>query len=891
MSDRLFTRSTGVAASSDFAPEKISYDDMVLEAINPKEIDADIDIGVAKRHELTSFVFGRFAQRTVTDSYGRKKKEHARGDKTCLERNGAALDFESIKVNGEVKWELTPEKKEEILSAFGALGIKGFAYSSISSTEAHPRFRLVIPFEGAWNKDRYEVVARRLAKKIGGLEYLDLSSVKPQQPQMLPVKVNGGDYWYREFDGTLLDPADIYDEIASEMKNPDHPESFDRREGEKVARPKNPYSGKSKPGIFAAICETYTPEEIIEEYLSDAYIKTNEGEYHYHRSEDWNSAGAVISDDGQMVFCMNGEKNPACQFTGRTPAVVNSFDLLRYEMFPPEDASQEAEKESRKQAIEFFKNKSSRKREIKNRVKEYEKSEMFKAREDQIVGSGSESEKEALANLFERLEKNEKTGAVKSTGTNIRTIISEDPRLAGKVYYNEFDQYITMGEPMPWVDPEKRKTPCVWRDSDDAELRLFLERVYGIRSAAATEDALVSVAHEHSRHPVKEFILKAEWDGVPRLDTVFIDYFKTDDNIYYREAARMFFAGAVKRIFEPGCKHDICIVIHGAQGIGKSTFLSRIAGEEFHKDDKLQLSRGNAKDAMEQIQDSFIYEIAELQGYENSLDDVKGFISKRFDSYRAPYAKRKVTSPRHTVFAATSNNAAFLRDPTGERRFWPIQSRAAYDDPENYPEKTIFENWMDYDDEHTLTDDMIAQLWAEAYTIYKNGEAEKIDLSRDAKIILEEIQAAYKFEDGEKQLILNYLTAPIPDNYMDVTKAEKQNWWRAIEEGVGVTGTPRLREYTSTVEIQAILLDRKTDNRVSRKISKILSNTIGIERLATASVNFGPGIGYQHPFRLTKKFFEHYGKDRPEIMELLSQEEDDPFVIDDWDDDDFTLLD
>ena len=210
--------------------------------------------------------------------------------------------------------------------------------------------------------------------------------------------------------------------------------------------------------------------------------------------------------------------------------------------------------------------------------------------------------------------------------------------------------------------------------------------------------AVQKVSDDRAYHPILNFLDSLpEWDGVNRVDTVLIDYLGADDNAYVRAVSRKALCAAIMRVKVPGTKFDYITVLNGPQGIGKSTFISKLGGEWYS--DSLNLSDMNDKTAAEKLQGYWIMEIGELAGMKKAdLDKVKAFISRQDDKYRASFGRRVTPHPRQCVFFGTTNSEnGYLRDITGNRRFWTVK----------VPGTGKKKPW-------DITPDEIRQIWAEA---------------------------------------------------------------------------------------------------------------------------------------------------------------------------------
>lgn len=238
------------------------------------------------------------------------------------------------------------------------------------------------------------------------------------------------------------------------------------------------------------------------------------------------------------------------------------------------------------------------------------------------------------------------------------------------------------------------------RDHDYALARLFLEDK-GLRPGPELAvSAVHAVAEKQHTHPVRDYLRSLHWDGTPRLERLFTDYFKSNPTTLNAEIGKRFAIGAVARIFSPGCKLDNYPVLEGAQGIKKSTGLKALAGTQWFSDTRIDINRG--ADAYMALQGVWIYEVAELDAFKGVASTrLKSFVSSASDRFRAPYGRTVQDIPRQSIFAATTNDSDYVTDWTGERRKWPVA----------VAEVDVAAIERDRD-----------QLWAEAQTLYDAGE-------------------------------------------------------------------------------------------------------------------------------------------------------------------------
>lgn len=270
--------------------------------------------------------------------------------------------------------------------------------------------------------------------------------------------------------------------------------------------------------------------------------------------------------------------------------------------------------------------------------------------------------------LYELLIKTDRD-MVKGCRENVFMALRHDPKLIGIVALDQFSQLQVKRRATPWPSE-----PGEWTEGDDFHLGLYLSKKYylTVASIGEIEKAVAQAAREHAFDPVKDWMTECadKWDGQERLCRAFTTYWGATDSDYVRLISRMFFVGMVMRGFKPGVKHDCAPVFEGGQGAGKSSALAVLGGDWF-ADTPFRMGE---KDGYLSIQGILIYEIAELEQFNRSeVTAVKAFMSSAKDRYREPYGRRMKNVPRRTIFAASTNEDKYFKDPTGNRRFWPIK--------------------------------------------------------------------------------------------------------------------------------------------------------------------------------------------------------------------------
>ena len=406
-------------------------------------------------------------------------------------------------------------------------------------------------------------------------------------------------------------------------------------------------------------------------------------------------------------------------------------------------------------------------------------------------------------------------GAVKQLLSNLENIILFEP-IGKNLTFNEFTQEVFFqGEPLT--------------DANISEIRMLVDRKYKVKFTKDDTLAVIDlVSRKKSFHPIKLMIHAKPWDGVQRVETVFIDYRGVDDNSYTRAVSRKWLSGAVARIYEPGIKFEMVPIIAGKQGLGKSTLFQRLGGEFFT--DSLR-SLGNTKDDYQLLIGAFIIELGELSSMSTTeTDQIKSFVSATSDKIRLPYARTTQTYKRTCVFAGTTNTSQYLNDLTGNRRFLPM--------PVNHkPQFDVFE----------LEETIIQQIWAEAYLIYKNGEKLFLDDMLDNAIADE-----YREEATERGLFFSeideFLDMPVPSGWDNMTLFNKRSYYNLYKLD-GITDKhPHKIDKTSSKEIAQVVFRAEGSDRSSqpqmKKITLFMDNLDGWTK-QTVRVNGRPVKGYK----------------------------------------------
>ncbi|KQM68789.1 hypothetical protein ASE76_13915 [Xylophilus sp. Leaf220] len=287
------------------------------------------------------------------------------------------------------------------------------------------------------------------------------------------------------------------------------------------------------------------------------------------------------------------------------------------------------------------------------------------------------------------------------------TALTHDIALDGVLGLNQLSNNIEARRPWPWLHGKAGPITSIV----DLKLGEYLSKTYGLPSIprVALSEAIETVAHRNHFHPVQEYLQRLAHDGRTRIDDWLVYVLgETPDSLaapvreYLSLVGRYLLLGMVKRVMEPGCKFDYCPVLEGPGGLGKSTFVETLAGSAFFSDTPFDPGRG--KEGQEQVQGLWVYEIAELAHFGKAeIGLIKAFITTKVDRYRPSYGRTVEAFERQCVLMGTTNEKTYLRDRTGNRRFWPIPVRNRLNIP-----------WLI---------ERRDQLFAEAYALYEAGEA------------------------------------------------------------------------------------------------------------------------------------------------------------------------
>ena len=599
---------------------------------------------------------------------------------------------------------------------------KGCFYTTHSHTPEHPRARIIIPVTRDMTPDEFNAVARYYAADNGFLDMLDPCSFSPHQLMYWPTCPSNGEYLFEEIDGEWLDPDTIltnhpnWKDCSLLPTTPKESKASDH----KAQQQKDPLE---KEGIVGAFCRAYYPIELaVDEFLSDVYSPTADGSGRYDYISGEGSAGVVIYDD-KFIYSHHAT-DPA---GGR---LCNAFELVRIHKFGDLE-----EKKSFSEMCEF--------------AMKQEKVKLL------ILDEKQKSTVEDFSDDWKtQLRYMKRSKCLENSVWNLMLILNNDPDFAN-IALNEMVGRVQVTGDIPWTRPCDNK---FWRDADTAQMKALIDIRYETFSGRNYEVAFTKVVEDRHFHPLREWLdALPEWDGTVRLENLYINYLGAKNTAYVKAATRKSFVAAVARIYEPGIKFDSVVVLVGPQGCGKSTVFAKI-GKGYYSD-SLSLMDMKDKSGAEKLQGYWILELGELAGLKKTdVEVVKAFVSRTDDIYRPSYGRTVESHPRQCIIVGTTNSeSGFLRDITGNRRFWPIKVTG------NSKKKS----W-------DISDEEVEQLWAEAKHLYEQGETLYLNESESNEALSEQIDA---METDERQgIVEEYLNTLLPSNWNSMDLYERRNF-------------------------------------------------------------------------------------------------------------------
>ena len=682
-------------------------------------------------------------------------------------------------------------------------------YSTHKHSKKKPRYRLVFPLSRQVRPDEYEPLCRMIASKIG-IEVFDDTTYQLARLFYYPSTSRDGDFVFEYQDGEACNVDEFLKMYRDYKDVATWPTSS--RENDLIAKTaKIAGDPTEKPGLIGAFCRAYTIEDAIDTFLSDVYEKTaHEGRYTYVNGS---VAAGLVCYEGKFAYS-NHETDPASK------QLCNAFDLCRIHLFGIHDEGSRVTDVTRLpsyQKMQDFAAKDKRVKVLLTKERQGQANEDFA---DMVTTEDSTPDK-----WMGDLDLDRK-GAIKSTASNIIAILENDPKLKGHVWQNLFNGFIYVTGGLPWNGEATQ-----WGNTDDANLRIYLEQHYGVTGKDKIKDAMVAVVTRHRVHPIRDYLNHLKWDGVPRLDHLIIDYVGAEDNELNRVMTRKHFTAAVARVMDPGCKYDYCLIIAGAEGIGKSTLFNVMGGDWFS--DSLVTMEGTK--GMEQARNGWVIELPELGSIKRSdVEQVKAYISRQIDSYRPAYGSVNEAHPRQCIFCGTTNETYFLKGETGNRRFWVIKVNP--DLRKNGNPRQAIETDRD-------------QLWAEAVQRYREGEKLYLNEELEAEARRRQTEFNDNADDPLKGAIQAFLDMKLPPDW-NTWDLNRRRAYIKNPDPLDEIGT-EMRTKVCAAEFLCEVMGRSIGDKdykyEARRVNKVLDE-IGWVKVSTARMPiYGRQRAYARP--------------------------------------------
>lgn len=684
--------------------------------------------------------------------------------------------------------------------------VAALVYSTHKHTPQKPRLRLVLPLSRPVTPDEYQAISRRIAADMD-INLFDDTTYQPHRLMYWPSTAADGEFFFEYQDGPWLDADEClsrYEDWQDQSSWPVASRTHDIIKRE-IKKQENPLE---KNGIVGAFCRTYTVHAAIDKYLSDIYEPcAAEGRYTY--LEGTSSGGAVVYED---VFLYSHHATDPCSMK-----LVNAFDLVRIHKFGAQD--EDAEPGTPVVKMPSYKA-------MRELAASDEDVKILMGKE-QLEETGMEFDDES-ADWLGELKRNPKNGKILATRYNVRLILEHDPQLKKRFAWDDFSKRTVLCGDLPWRLVERGK---FWSDGDDAALRYHLETYYELDSVRKIDDEVVNVANQLAFHKVRDYLNDLIWDGEKRIDTVFIHYLGADDTPYVRAATRKTLIAAVGRVMRPGLKFDNMPVLVGPQGVGKS-YLSKLLAKDWFSD---SLTTVQGKEAYEQLRGAWIVEMAELSALRKAeIEAIKQFISKQEDAYRVAYGKQISVFPRQCIFIGTTNDVTFLKDKTGNRRFWPIVVGG----------KRTKNLWSDD------IESEINQIWAEAAAAWNAGESVYIgaELEKEAMIV----QARHTEESPLFGPIQEYLEKELPEHWATLDPRDRREFIHGDGFERDMTGAVK-RDRVCALEVWVELLGgdlKRFPAADRREINDVLRTMPGWQAYkdGEGKLRFGDHYGLQRAY-------------------------------------------
>lgn len=412
-----------------------------------------------------------------------------RGSKNVESRDLITLDLDNIPAG----------MTDEVLKKISLLNCCLIVHSTRKHDPSRPRLRVIIPLANKVSAEEYEPIARKVAEIIG-IEWADPTTFQASRLMYFPSCSNDSVYVFKVLDGGFLDPKGILD-MYKDWRNHAEWALVPNEVGKHKLQADKQQDPREKGGIIGAFCRTYDIYKAMDELIPGEYLSTEyEDRFTYSGGS---TAGGAIVYNGLWLYSHHAT-DPA---SGK---LCNAWDLVRLHKFDDLDADAKPDTPTNKlpsyvAMAEFAKG-----------IKEVAillTKERYEEANKEFQSDNTDCSDEWMFNL-----KRNSNGIIEKTIDNILLVLENDPLVKWKIALDDFaNRGLVLGA-LPWDSSEKKR---FWNDTDDAGLRHYLEKVYGIIGKEKIYDATSLCAHKHKFNSVRDYLLSVKWDGVPRLESIF----------------------------------------------------------------------------------------------------------------------------------------------------------------------------------------------------------------------------------------------------------------------------------------------------------------------------------------------------------------------------------
>lgn len=611
-------------------------------------------------------------------------------------------------------------------------GTECLMHTTISHQPEKPRYRILAPFDKPLNKEEFTLVSKYVAHTVGEGN-LDPKTHDFGRVMFMPAKCLDGEYKHEYVPGKPLDTNTLLEKAKEVLGS-----------GEGKREPKEK---KSAPLIVELFNQEYPISTVISTWLSDTYTPCGVGRYKYKDSSS--TGGARIYDEDTKFYSDHAKDPIGCK-------TLDAFNLLKEVKFDG----------SYKETAKFCSTLPSIATKLqKTRQESLDKSKVFEG--TSTAPTKAESWKDSLMRS--------RNGALQCNMFNVASILNNDEALTGAFRYNQLTHMVevtrNLGET---IGGSSYRVGRPLEDADITDIRIYLEVCETPIQVAKTsvQDVIVAQARACGYNPVLNYLdsVKGKWDGIKRVDTIFIDYLGAEDNEINRAIARKVLSAAVWRVKVAGIKWDGIPTIYGQQGNGKSTFIQKLYKSSQYDDDcknwvnDTPIDLNKMKEAIESTKMFWGIELAELANttlstYSN--ESMKAFISMNKPTIRVPYDRYPTTFERMSIFWGTTNQWTYISDQTGGRRFLPIDTKLL--NAQERMNQLIKINAMPVD-----------QIWAEVLEIYQD---EKLYFTAEQEDTLDKLRRSHTEETTFSSAIEMFVNSKVPATWVSMTPLERQTYY------------------------------------------------------------------------------------------------------------------